>query len=672
MPTVSVYEDELRVRLGEPTLNPDSFQDLCFQFGLELDDVTSDYEMVRKEQGEAAAKGKSTRVIYRVDIPANRYDLLCVEGLVLALSIFKDQAGVPDYQLDGAPKKETTITVSPATKEVRQFVVCAILRDLEFDPARYESFIDLQDKLHHNICRRRNLASIGTHDLDTIQGPFTYEALPPEQIEFKPLKTQVTPENAVVGMKVLAADKSKGAIKSVSKEEKTAVVDVGGSDKTYRIGKDGVNELDLEWCNAKQLMEFYSTHQQLKAYLPIIRDLPRYPVIYDKNRTVLSLPPIINGDVSKISMNTKNVFIEVTALDLTKAKIVLNTVVANFSVYCKKQFTVEPVDVVYTDNAALGTMQTPNVTPRVMEADAAQMKADLHLNELSDNQVAEYLRKMSLPCELTSGSKLTVKVPITRSDVMHQCDLVEDLAIAYGYNNLKADVPQTLCLGSEQPLNHMTDLLRNEMASAGYAEALTFGLVSNKENFENMRRTPADADLLRAAAEPHTYLPCAVPVRLSNPKSKEFEVCRTSLLPGLLLTLMHNKKNPPPIRLFEVSDVVIQDPSKETGARNQRRVAALFGGMTSGFDTLHGALDHLLAKLNCQPSFSGAIGRGLTFDLVPSEDPSFFPGRQGNIVVNGVTIGVIGVLHPEVVTAFDLSLAVSAFELNIQPFLDWL
>lgn len=36
------------------------------------------------------------------------------------------------------------------------------------------SFIDLQDKLHQNICRRRTLVAIGTHDLDTIQGPFTY------------------------------------------------------------------------------------------------------------------------------------------------------------------------------------------------------------------------------------------------------------------------------------------------------------------------------------------------------------------------------------------------------------------------------------------------------------------------------------------------------------------
>lgn len=62
-----------------------------------------------------------------------------------------------------------------------------MLRNITFTQERYDSFIALQDKLHQNLARQRTLVSIGTHDLDTLQGPFTYEALPPEQIEFVPL-----------------------------------------------------------------------------------------------------------------------------------------------------------------------------------------------------------------------------------------------------------------------------------------------------------------------------------------------------------------------------------------------------------------------------------------------------------------------------------------------------
>merc|ERR1712100_350043 len=107
--------------------------------------------------------------------------------------------------------------------------------------------------------------------------------------------------------------------------------------------------------NGKQLMEHLSNHLQLKAYLPIIRDSPVYPVIYDSNRVVLSLPPIINGEHSKIRLETKDVFIECTATDLTKANVVLNTMVAMFGEYCAKPFVIEPVEVIYAKDYAANT-----------------------------------------------------------------------------------------------------------------------------------------------------------------------------------------------------------------------------------------------------------------------------------------------------------------------------
>ncbi len=65
-----------------------------------------------------------------------------------------------------------------------------MLRGVKFTQRSYESFIDLQDKLHQNLCRRRQFVAIGTHDLDTIQPPFRYEARPPKNIKFVPLSKQ--------------------------------------------------------------------------------------------------------------------------------------------------------------------------------------------------------------------------------------------------------------------------------------------------------------------------------------------------------------------------------------------------------------------------------------------------------------------------------------------------
>lgn len=139
-----------------------------------------------------------------------------------------------------------------------------------------------------------------------------------------------------------------------------------------------------------------------------------------------------------------------------------------------------------------------------------------------------------------TDAKVAVKVLPVRSDVLHPCDIAEDIGIAYGYNNLKTETPKTLTSGKAQPICKFTDLLRAEMAQSGYIECLTMGLLSKKENFSNMREN----------------INLDIAVQLSNPKTLEFEVVRTSLLPGLLKCVQSNKAQQLPLKLFEVSDVV--------------------------------------------------------------------------------------------------------------------
>ena len=289
-------------RLGKE-YTEEEFDELCFEFGIELDEVTSEKQIKDKFLGESGATGAGgddaeDEEIYKIDIPANRYDLLCMEGISRALNVFRGVEPSPVFRMlepaNGAPRQR--MIQKPETLLVRPFVVCAVLRGVKFDKARYDSFIDLQDKLHQNICRRRTLVAIGTHDLGTIQGPFSYEAHPPEDIKFTPLK-------------------------------------------------------QTREFNAAELMEHYKSDQKLKHFLHIIEGSVVFPVIYDANRTVLSLPPIINGAHSAISLDTTDVFIECTATDLNKAKIVLNTVVTMFSEYSAAKFAVEPVDVVDSSGA---------------------------------------------------------------------------------------------------------------------------------------------------------------------------------------------------------------------------------------------------------------------------------------------------------------------------------
>ncbi|XP_041968309.1 phenylalanine--tRNA ligase beta subunit [Aricia agestis] len=583
MPTISVKRDVLFAALGK-SYTDEEFENLCFEFGLELDEVTTEKQMLMKEQGDQAGAGVSEEILYRIDIPANRYDLLCLEGLVNGILVFQGKKSPPKYKVK---KTEDcyALHLTPATAQIRPYAVAAILRGITFTKESYDSFIDLQDKLHQNICRKRTLVAIGTHDLDTIQGPFVYDALPPEDIKFKALNQ--------------------------TKE-----------------------------MTAPELMELYSSHAQLKQYLGIIRDSPVYPVIKDKNGVVLSMPPIINGDHSKITLNTKNVFIECTATDLTKASVVLDTIVCMFSEYCGNKYEVQQCKV-YAPDGAYDLWPKIEYREEVIDVDNAN--SYIGINEDGD-AVASMLSRMCLSTT-HENSLLRVKVPPTRHDVIHACDLYEDIAIAYGYNNIERRPAQVVTAGGQVPLNKLTEQLRVECAHAGYTEALTFTLCSREDV-----ATKLGVDIDQEPA-----------VHISNPKTLEFQVVRTRLLPGLLKTLAANKKMPLPLKLFEISDVVLKDEEAETGARNERRVCAVHCGRAGGFQFVHGLLDRLMRLLQTP---WGADG----YALRQADDPAYFPGRCAEVVLRGKTIGKIGVIHPNVLTAFELSNPCSAVEINIEPF----
>lgn len=387
-----------------------------------------------------------------------------------------------------APGAGVTVTVKAATFPLRPFIACAVLRGVTFTPARYASFIDLQDKLHQNICRRRTLVAVGTHDLATLAPPFVYDARAPGDIEFVPL-SQTRP------------------------------------------------------FRGDALVEFYRTDpsaKHIKPYVDIIAGSPVYPVITDARGTVLSLPPLINGEHSKITLATRDVFVECTARDLAKAHTVLNTLCTMFAEYAAEPFAVETVDVVYEQpvdafvgGAAAGAplastrierQTTPDLSSRVATASPAAV-ASLIGVPIDAQRAATLLSKMGLTAQAVSGAAraaavaeaaggitasalprprgggaaaaaggvgeeeflLRVTVPPTRSDVLHEVDIIEDVAIAYGFNNVPRRLPAVDAGGGAQlPINALTDMLRAECACMGYRECLTLALCATAENYSAM------------------------------------------------------------------------------------------------------------------------------------------------------------------------------------------
>eukprot|EP00761_Pharyngomonas_kirbyi_P014487 gb/GECH01014517.1/.p1 GENE.gb/GECH01014517.1/~~gb/GECH01014517.1/.p1 ORF type:complete len:591 (+),score=151.28 gb/GECH01014517.1/:1-1773(+) len=588
MPVVNVPCSELFHRLGKE-YSYEEFEDLCFDFGVELDGESSEREQAEKEGkqlSESELEQLSTEKFYKIEVAANRYDLLCTEGIVRALKVFLGQIQPPIYK-NSSPKKMIEVNVKSETEKIRPIIACAVLRNVNLKGSAYNSLIDLQEKLHQNICRRRTLVSIGTHDLDQIQAPFSYEAKSPKDIEFVPLK-------------------------------------------------------QTEKFRADKLLDHYEMNDKthIGKYTHIIKDSPVYPVLYDSQNVTLSLPPIINGSKSKITPETKNVFVECTAVDLTKAKIVLNMIVTMFSEYCETPFVVEPVKV----NMPSGKSHVfPDLNTYTMKTTKEYINSSIGV-DLSSKQIASLLSKMQLKARAKNESEVEVIVPPIRSDILHECDIMEDVAIAYGYNNIVKTQPKSVTVGKQQQLNKVSDLVRHEMATAGYIEILTLALVSIAENFDNLKRKNNGEAI-------HVY----------KPKTVGFEVARTTLLPSLLKTLASNKASQKPIQMFEVGDVILKDKSKDVGARNERQLGALYCSTTPGLEFVHGLLEKIMSKFQIPNDYKKG------YSIVPSSDPTFFDGNQAEIFLYGKKVGIMGVIHPEVLENFSITDTASVLEINIEP-----
>lgn len=230
---------------------------------------------------------------------------------------------------------------------------------------------------------------------------------------------------------------------------------------------------------------------------------------------------------------------------------------------------------------------------------------------------------------------------------MHACDVAEDLAISYGYNNIVPVLPPVTTIGKQVDLNKMTELLRHELASAGYKECLNFALCSLKENTTNLN------------------LPEDLPqVTIANSKTIDFQAGRTNLLSGLLKTLLSNKKNKLPLELFEVTDIVLREDN-ETGAKNQRHLAAIRTNIKSSeLSLIHGLLDFVMGKLKVP------LDEVKGYSIKKGTSPTYFRELQADIFYKGQLIGHMGILEPSILQRMGWIYPISGIEINIEPMLE--
>lgn len=585
MPTATIVKHELERLLGI-TRSDEEFDAIFADLGMELDEVVMQSERFLEEQGPVKH--------YRVDVTANRPDILSVEGMAVTLQPFLG-LGEPL----GLYARDSSVQIrvdGKAVGPVRPYIVSAIVRGVNFTQTSFNSFIDYQDKLHQNLCRKRTLVAIGTHDLDKIDtSSITYSAQPPEDIVF------------------LALSQS-------------------------------------EVMDGRSLFKVLEGDRQLSSYLHIIKNEPLWPVIRDGRGEVLSLPPIINSEYSKVSLSTTNVFIECTATDLNKACATLNNVINSIRMHTRKKNQVETVTIVYDSvtsqhtqlpiNKPHAKVTYPLISSYQLDLRLAKLSeiSGIPLNTLSISMVCSYLKRMSIRAEVVQAKSnladtvLRCHVPFFRQDIIAEADLVENFCISYGYNAIAekyAKLPNTMTQGSILQEFRLGEIVRSEAVACGYIELVLFSLC------------PAEDSIFGD-----------LPVELSNTKTAMFSHTRSCLAPGLLRAVSAQQHISLPLRLFEVSEVLVPnaDARDDVGVHAVKKFSCIYGGTTDGFEFVHGFLDHLMRKL------------AKSFKLIGEDHPTCLPGRRASIVVDGHTLGWIGVIHPNTLLTYKVPIPCTIME----------
>lgn len=503
----------------------------------------------------------------KVEFFPNRPDHYSVEGIARTLKGFiGTEMGIPHYDLTPSG---TSITVDPGLANIRPYTSCALVEGINLDDDKLVQIMEFQEDLHWVLGRDRKKVAIGIHNLDVLTPPFYYKAADPLTTSFVALDTD-------------------------------------------------------EKMNLQEILE---NHKKGRAYAHIIDKFDKYPLLIDSEDNVLSMPPIINGELTKLTADTKNVFVDVTGTDKKAVDHTLNIITTSFAESGAK---IKTMDVIYPYE----TRTLPDLTPKkkVLRVENAQRMIGI---DSSRDEIIGMLCRVRLDAEALNEDEIEVSIPPYRIDVLHEVDIIENVAIGYDFRKIRARLPDVATVASEDPHKAFENRVREIMIGYGFYEVMSLMLTSEEQHYQKMN------------------LPEDQRVVVAQPISQDRTMIRKSLLNGLMEFLEDNTHEELPQKIFEVGEVVYLDESAETRTRGVSKLAALVTHSTANFTEIKSLTASLISNL------------GLQMTVKPLDHPSFIKGRCAEVVTKGDKVkGFFGEVSPLVISNFNLEYPVVGFELE--------
>lgn len=348
-----------------------------------------------------------------------------------------------------------------------------------------------------------------------------------------------------------------------------------------------------------------------------------YPALTDKEG-IMSLIPILNSERTKITKGTKNILVDITG---TSEHSVNKTADLFAATFMDLGCDVKRVNIIYS---ASKKVATPLMKPAYLESTVENAEAQLGV-ALAYNNVISLANRMGYEAALL-GKKIRYRLPEYRLDLISEQDVIEDIAIAYGYDYIQPLQIYSTQKGSLEPATRIVSRTADAMVGLGYSEAMNSYLTNEKTNFESMRMKPDSF------------------VRLRNPKAASVTMMRTWLLPSLLKNVGASVHEKMPQNLFEIDNVFYMEKGKPVEALH---LGAVSTDSKANFNTVKSAFEEIVALFR------------LNFTLEKAEHRSFIDGRCAGIVEKKKGYGFLGEMHPEVLSNFGIEEPTVALEIEI-------
>lgn len=503
---------------------------------------------VLNELGAPSEYEEETKKIV-TELTPNRPDWYSMEGLARSMRAYT-RITHPKYKTEAS---DYQVIVDPSVKDVRPYTVCAVVKGLKFDDQRIQDMVLLQEKLLATLGRKVKKFGLGIYPLEALKFPVRYTTLKPKEVVYTPL----------------------------------------GSEKSM---------------NGEEILREHKKGQQ---YGYLLKGKDRYPVFMDAKSRIMALIPIVNSaETGKVDVSTKDIFVEVSGMDMNTCKAALNILVCTFA---DMGGAVYEVEMRYEHEK----FPSPDLRLREIKLDVDKANRTLGL-KLTEKEVASLLAKMGYGYK----EKKALIQPY-RADVMGWVDIMEDIAIAYGYNNFLPTTPDFFSPGKT---DRRYDNIDETMRGMGFIEVKTF-ILTNEGALE---RTGYNGPLLK----------------IENPGSADFTVVRPNLQAAMLETFSINKMKGLPQKIYEIG--IVYGKSKEG-----KRLAFGYMDKKTDFSVMRGYLQTLAKEM------------GKELMLEKRLSAVFDDSTSCAVLLEGKEIGVLGKVKTEVLDRFGLTFEVQFCEIEV-------